>query len=184
MDFALHRLAGPLAALIVVIGVAAALTAMLGTRRRSSTAALDRPWRLEAKATLLSAPELALYRKLRQAAREHIVLSQVQLLQMVRFKHGAWDPSVRNSISQLSVDFLIIEPDTSIVAAVELDDGSHSRDKRRSADARKAHALASAGIPLLRWHVRQMPNVQAVEAALASLPARANTLAQAGRSAP
>jgi hypothetical protein len=68
--------------------------------------------------------------------------------------------------SQLSVDFLIVKPDTSIVAAVELDDASHDRQDRRAADTRKAQALKSAGIPLLRWSVGQMPEVPAIAAAL------------------
>jgi very-short-patch-repair endonuclease len=177
MDSSLLRLAVPDTALIALIAIAAAaIAAVLGRRRRSSASALDRPWPLECKRALLSTPELMLYRRLQQAARTRIVLSQVQLLQIVRFKHGAWDPSIRNAISQLSVDFLIVEPDTSIVAAVELDDPSHARDKRRSADARKTRALESAGIPLLRWHVRQMPSVQAIEAALATGRARGSAV--------
>lgn len=75
----------------------------------------------------------------------------MQLLQAVRFKRGTRNQSVLNRISQLSIDFLIVRPDTSIVAAVELDDGSHRRAARRDADARKTHALGAAGIPLIRW---------------------------------
>jgi hypothetical protein len=72
------------------------------------------------------------------------------LPQALRFKRGHWNAGIANQASQLSVDFLIVKPDTSIVAAVELDDASHDRQDRRAADTRKAHALRSAGIPLLR----------------------------------
>ena len=41
-------------------------------------------------------------------------------------------------ISALSVDFLIVNPDTSIVAEVELDDATHDRQHRRAADPRDA----------------------------------------------
>ena len=77
---------------------------------------------------------------------------------------------IANRISQLSMDFLVVRADTSIVAAIEHDDGSHDRERRRIADARKTHALKSAGIPVVRWNVRQMPDVAAIEAAIGPLP--------------
>jgi hypothetical protein len=58
---------------------------------------------------------------------------------------------------QLSPDFLILNPDMGIVAAVELDDATHTRDNRRQADARESHALKSAGVPLIRWDARACP---------------------------
>jgi hypothetical protein len=110
-----------------------------------------------------------LYRRLVQALPGHIVLAQVQLMQALRFRRGAWSPSVFNRICQLSVDFLVLKPDTSIVAAVELDDRSHERPDRRDADARKEHALWSAGVPLLRWHVSKMPDAAVIGAAVADV---------------
>ncbi len=179
MHPALLHLIVALAALIAPLILVAAAVA-LRARRRSATpgSGLDRPWPLESKGTLLSDSERVLYRRLRQAAPEHIVLSQVQLLQMLRFKPGAEQrQDIRNRINQLSVDFVVLEPDTRIVAAIELDDASHFSERRRAADARKTHALASAGIPLYRWNVRQMPTVRVIEAALASALAKANRLA-------
>lgn len=108
-------------------------------------------------------------RSLVQALPQHQVLAQVQLLQLLRFTRGRWNAGIANRIRQLSVDFLIIRPDTSIVAAIELDDASHARERRQAADARKAHALESAGIPLLRWTVREMPDVAAIAAAVRSV---------------
>lgn len=158
------HLIGPLAVLLVL----AALAAALSTRRRRVPRP-DEPWPLEAKTTLLSAPEQQLYRRLIQALPEYVVLAQVQLLQLVRFRRGRWNAAIANRISQLSVDFLIVRPDTSIVAAIELDDASHARERRQAADARKAHALKSSGIPLLRWAVREMPDVLAIAAAVRSV---------------
>jgi hypothetical protein len=152
---------------LAALSVFAAAALGLGRRRCSpASSTLNRPWPLECKRALLSEPELALYRRLVQAAPEHLVLSQVHLLQMVHLKPGA-RRALKNHFSQLSVDFVVLEPDTRIVAAVELDDASHSRDHRRRADARKTHALSSAGIPLLRWNVRELPSVGAIQAALA-----------------
>lgn len=134
--------------------------------RRRNVGALDTPWPLERKPTLLSAPEQALYRRLLEALPNHRVLAQVQLLQTVRFKRGSRDASILNRISQLSIDFLVVGPETAIVAAIELNDATHDDAQRRAADARKAHALKSAGIPLLIWSVREMPDVPTIRAAI------------------
>jgi Protein of unknown function (DUF2726) len=82
---------------------------------------------------------------------------------------GQRDRAVWNRISQLALDFLIARPDTSIIAAVELDDSSHLRSDRQDADARKGHALESAGVPLIRWRVGKMPDVASIRAAVAGL---------------
>jgi len=118
---------------------------------------------------LLSDPELRFYRRLQQAFPEYLICPQVQLQQAVRFKKGRWNASIANSFNQLSIDFLVVKSDTTIVAAVELDDASHDRAPRRSADARKTHALSCAGIPLLRWNVRQIPEPAAIVTALGEL---------------
>lgn len=97
------------------------------------------------------------------------MLTQVQLARVLRFKRGQRNRAVWNRISQLSLDFLIARPDTSIIAAVELDDSSHLRADRQDADARKGHALESAGVPLIRWQVGNMPDVASIKSAVADL---------------
>lgn len=149
--------------------LALALVATALRPGRTKSPSLNRPWPLEPRRPLLSQPEQVLYRRLAQACPQRIVLCQVQLLQMLRFKRGGWNQGIANRINQLSVDFVVINPDTSIVAAIELDDSSHVRADRRAADARKAHALKSAGIPLLRWHTRELPDASAIQAALAEV---------------
>lgn len=114
-----------------------------------------------------SEPERVLYRRLVEALPDYLVLPQVQLVRVVRFKRGQGDRAVWNRISQLWIDFLIAKPDTSIVAAVELDDSSHLRVDRQDADARKGHALMSAGVPLIRWRVGKLPDVASIKSAVA-----------------
>jgi hypothetical protein len=99
----------------------------------------------------------------------HIVPGQVQLMQALRFRRGVWSPSVFNRICLLSVDFLFLKPDPSIVHADELDDASHDRPDRRDVAARKEHALWSAGVPLLRRHVGKMPDSAAIGTAVADV---------------
>jgi hypothetical protein len=112
-----------------------------------------------------------LYQRLVQTLPNYIVLAQVQLLQIVNFQRGRRTHAILNRISQLSLDFLILNPDTSIVAAVELDDATHTRENRRQADARKRHALKSAGVPLIRWNVKNLPDT----ATILALPAKTST---------
>ena len=157
---------------IAVVAILVALTALRRSKRKRA-GGLEVPWPLERKPSLLTEPEKILYRRLVQALPHHIVLAQVQLLQMMRFRPRAPPYAVLNRMNRLSVDFVVLTSDTGIVAAIELDDASHLRSDRQSADTRKAHALASAGIPLIRWSVRTMPDVNAISAAIesASLPA-------------
>lgn len=153
---------------IVAVAVLLAAVALARPRRRESRGH-DRPWPLEPAATILSEPEQVLYRRLVEALPEYLVLPQVQLARALRFKRGQRDHAVWNRICQLSIDFLIVRPDTSIIAAVELDDSSHRRADRQDADARKGHALESGGVPLIRWRVGKMPDVASIKSAVAGV---------------
>jgi very-short-patch-repair endonuclease len=157
--------------LLCIMVVASLVAVALARPRRRQASWRDRPWPLEATQTILSEPEQVLYRRLVEALPEYLVLPQVQLVRVMRFKRGQRDRAVWNRISQLSIDFLIAKPDTSVVAAVELDDSSHLRVDRQDADARKEHALMSAGVPLIRWRVGKLPDVVSIKSAVTALGA-------------
>jgi hypothetical protein len=146
--------------------IAAGVLGLLAKEFKSRDGARSRPWPLEAKRNLLSERERLLYQRLVQSLPDHIVLAQVQLLQVLNFKRGRRTYAVLNRISQLSLDFLILDPDTRPVAAIELDDVTHELGDRRRADANKSHALKSAGIPLIRWSAKHLPDTAAIRAAL------------------
>ena len=129
---------------------------------------LNRRWPLEAKGHLLTGRERELFERLRAALPGYIVLAQVQVIQLLAFERGRWTREIFNRMCQLSVDFVIVRTDTSIVAAVELDDATHDRVDRRDADARKTHALQSAGIQLVRWNAKSLPDVSAIASAIGS----------------
>lgn len=80
----------------------------------------------------------------------------MQLLQVLNFHRGKRTQAILNRFNQLSLDFLNLNPDTSIIAAVELDDITHAREASRQADARKDHALKSAG----PFEARELADVQ------------------------
>jgi len=154
----------PIALLIALIFIPAVLGVIAAQLKRRSLFA--KPWPLEAKRRVLTDRERALYQRLVQALPGHIVLAQVQLLQVLNFKRGQRTQAILNRFNQLSLDFLILNPDTSIVAAVELDDSTHTREARRQADARKDHALKSAGVALIRWNAKSLPDRVAILAAI------------------
>jgi very-short-patch-repair endonuclease len=148
--------------LVFILTVLAAVAAKL----KPGDGLFAKPWPLEAKRQLLTERERALFQRLMQTLPNHIVLAQVQLLQVLKFQTGRRTQAILNRISQLSIDFLILNPDTSIVAAVELDDATHTREASRQADARKDHALKSAGVPLIRWNAKNLPDRVAILAAI------------------
>jgi very-short-patch-repair endonuclease len=162
----------PIALLVALVFILAVLGAF-ATKLKSRDGLFAKPWPLEAKRQLLTERERALYQRLVQSLPNHIVLAQVQLLQVLNFQRGHRTQAIFNRISQLSLDFLILNPDTSIVAAVELDDSTHTRADRRQADARKDHALKSAGVPLIRWNSKILPDRVAI---LAAIPTAATGL--------
>jgi very-short-patch-repair endonuclease len=156
----------PSVALLIALVFILAVLAAVAARLKPRDGLFSKPWPLEAKRQLLTERERALYQRLVQTLPNHIVLAQVQLLQVLNFQRGRRTQAILNRISQLSIDFLIINPDTSIVAAVELDDSTHAPEKRRQADARKDQALKSAGVPLIRWNAKNLPDRVAILAAI------------------
>src|ERR1700733_6385989 len=116
----------PSIALLIGLVFILAVLALVAAKLKPRDGLFAQPWPLEAKRQILTERERALYQRLVQTLPKHIVLAQVQLLQILNFQRGRRTQAILNRISQLSIDFLIINPDTSIVAAVELDDSTHA----------------------------------------------------------
>ena len=87
---------------------------------------------------ILTRPEQVLYYRLVSALPECIVLAQVQLSRALGVKSGFNFHSWNNRINRMSLDFLVCLKDSTIVAAVELDDGTHERATRVEADANRS----------------------------------------------
>lgn len=150
-----------LAIILVILGALAPLLKPL-----LSGAANKGPWPFHAK-KLLSAPEQVLYHRLVAALPEHIVLAQVQMSRFLGVKKGTDKPRQwLNRINQKSVDFLVCGKDATVVAAIELDDKTHARPDRVAADTTKDRALTDAGVRIIRWNVKSMPDADAIKAAV------------------
>lgn len=134
-------------------------------------------WPFYAK-KLLSQPEQILYFRLLEALPNHIILAQVQLSQLLGVKKGNNHQSWLNRINRMSVDFVVCNKDSSIVAAIELDDSTHLRKNRKTADAKKDKALNSANVRVIRWHVKSIPDISTIQTNITppTLPIESNLI--------
>lgn len=124
------------------------------------------PWPYHAR-NPLSRPELVLYERLCRALPGHIVLAQGGMSRILGVNKEVNFTEWHNRINRMSVDFVICSRDGAILTAIELDDSSHGRMNRPEADAKKDKALAAAGIPLIRWNVKAIPDEGTIQRALA-----------------
>ncbi|MCL6527109.1 MAG: DUF2726 domain-containing protein [Thermaceae bacterium] len=146
---------------LIFVGVVALTTLKARPKNRTN----DEVWPFYPK-KLLSQPEQVLYFRLVQALPNHLVLAQVQLSRLLGVKKGNNYQAWFNRINRLSADFVVCNKDSSVVAVIELDDLSHQRKDRQVADAKKDKALASAGIPVIRWQAKAIPDVATIQTML------------------
>jgi len=142
-----------------------AVVSAVRKRAAEAEAADDSPWPFYAKRPL-SPPEQVLYHRLVAALPEHIVLAQVQLSRVMGVKRVLGARGWMNRINRMSFDFVVCSKDSTVVAAIELDDRSHPSAERIEADIKKSRAASSAGIRLVRWNVKGLPDDDDIRHAL------------------
>ncbi len=109
----------------------------------------------------LSEVEQILYFKIQKAIGEnYLVLPQVAFS---RFLYTTGGNNKENwskfSIArQKVIDYLICKKNFEIMAAIELDDSSHKAEK----DKQRDNILTEAGIKIVRWNVKKMPDEQEI----------------------
>lgn len=151
---------------LAIVLLALAAFVVITLKRRGDSGASDTPWPFYAKKPLTQ-PEQVLYHRLVAAMPECMVLAQVQLSQALGVKKGFNFREWNNRINRMSLDFLVCLKDSTIVAAVELDDKTHEKASRVEADAKKGKALSAAGVPIVRWNVSALPDETAIRQAFA-----------------
>ena len=117
---------------------------------------------------LLSAPEQVLYGRLVDALPDHVVMVQVGLSRVLGIEKGVNHQEWFNRINRMSLDFVVCRKDFSVIAVVELDDSSHDKPDRVRADQKKDKTLMDAGVKIVRWNVKSMPDVQTIAEAFLS----------------
>lgn len=125
------------------------------------------PWPFYVKKPLTQ-PEQVLYHRLVKALPDHIVLAQVQVSRVLGVKKGADFNSWNNRINRLSYDFVVCSKDSTVLAAIELDDKTHESSRQSATDEKKNKATADAGVRLIRWNVKALPDESAIQAQLRS----------------
>jgi Protein of unknown function (DUF2726) len=126
-------------------------------------------WPFYAKQTL-SQPEQVLYHRLVQALPDRIVLAQVQVSRVLGVKKGFNFYEWNNRVDRMSYDFVVCAMDSSVIAVIELDDKSHGSESRRRADAKKDRATSAAGIRMVRWNVKALPDQDFIREAFLEMP--------------
>jgi very-short-patch-repair endonuclease len=147
--------------LIIAVAVIAAI--LIALKAKAKGDAGNEVWPFYAK-KLLSPPEQVLYFRLVQALPEHIILAQVQLSRVLGVKKGHNHQAWNNRINRMSADFVVCNKDSSIVTVIELDDATHQRKDRQAADTKKDKALGSAGIRVVRWQAKTLPDIATIQA--------------------
>src|SRR5258708_4760002 len=145
----------PTVVLVLIIAVFVFLPIVI--RRGRHVAGGPTLWPFYVK-RLLTQPEQVLYHRLVKALPNHIVLAQVQMARVLGVKKGFRFHEWNNRINRMSYDFVICDKAATVIAAIELDDKSHEREDRRESDAKKSKATTDAGLRLVRWHVKSLPD--------------------------
>lgn len=156
----LRATAYPGALVITILVILIASLALLGVvfffvRGSAATPGEPSEYPFEARPPL-NDRERELYWRLRRILPDDIVLAQVGLSRILRVRAGHDFRVWFKRINRMTIDFLVCRGDSTIVAAIELDDAPHGEAERKIADERKSRALESAGIRLLRF--REIPD--------------------------
>jgi Protein of unknown function (DUF2726) len=150
---------------VVLIAAVCLVLLLLLLKRRGLLPAAPDEWPFYVKRPLTQV-EQVLYHRLVRALPEHIVLAQVQVSRVLGVKKGHNFHEWNNRINRLSYDFVVCAKDATVLVAIELDDRSHESDTRAATDAKKNKATAAAGVRLVRWQAKSLPDEAAIRAAL------------------
>ena len=129
---------------LLVLLIVLALVAVVIVKKRGLTGGAEGSWPFYAKRPLTQ-PEQVLYHRLVKFLPEHIVLAQVQVSRILGVKKGFKFHEWNNRINRLSYDFVVCSKDSTVLAAIELDDKSHETTDRAETDKKKERATAAAG---------------------------------------
>lgn len=106
----------------------------------------------------MSNTEQRFFTLLKSSLPHYVVLAQVDLRRIVRSRRCTPRTSPNRS-PQLLLDYVVCQPDFSVVAVIELDDMSHDDEVQRALDAKKDDVMNAVNIPLLRYDVsKQLPS--------------------------
>lgn len=110
----------------------------------------------------LNTTEQGVYRRLREAMPDRVILCQVALSALVKVRKGHPSATWFNRISRKSLDFVVCNEVFDVIAVIEIDGPSHRKVSQRNRDEVKDRALSAAGIRIVRWSTDVLPDVAAI----------------------
>ena len=126
--------------------------------------------RLVKKKALMTPNEKEFFGRLTRAVKgDYTLMSQVAMGAVMEAALPKEHPQfweVRKLFSQKIIDYLLCDKKTlAVIAAIELDDRTHDKEK----DVKRDALMHSAGIPTLRWESRSKPSEQQIRTAIKAL---------------
>ena len=115
----------------------------------------------------LASPHQVLYRRLVAALPGHIVMFQVPVVGVLGVKRVIDSEVWNKRIRHLHFDFVICTQDASVLAVIELDDKTGNEKVR--AEWIKERACTSAGVQMIRWQAKALPDQAAIQQAVGEL---------------
>jgi hypothetical protein len=114
---------------------------------------------------ILTNHERRAYETLRQALPNHIILAQVPLARFIRvptrYSYGEW----LSRVGQLSVDLLVCDPATQVLAVIEVR-GANESARSQQRHQRMVRVLKAAGLRVVVWTEGDIPTADAARSAV------------------
>jgi hypothetical protein len=132
-------------------------------QRRKAWRNANEPWPFYAKRPSVN-PEQVLHQRLVQALPGYIVSIRVPVPSVLGIKRGHDAKTWIRRMRRLQYDFVVFSKDTTVLVAIELKGSVRSENEYSSADQIKARASAEAGVQLLRWQARVLPEHAEIQA--------------------
>ena len=132
-------------------------------QQRKAWRTSEAPWPLYARMPLVG-PEQVLYQRLVTALPEHSVLRGVPLPDVLGVKRGHNTEIWTRRIRHLQYDFVVCSKDATVLVAIALEGGVFGGKDRASADLIKERASIAAGVRLLHWQARALPEHAEIQA--------------------
>jgi hypothetical protein len=137
----------------VIIGVSIAVAVLLKKSLKNASGFFSKK--------PLSEPEQILYWQLIKALPNHVVLAQVSFSRFLYTKNGTGNENFSRlaTARQKVADFVICDKSFYILAVIELDDSTHSKEKDDARDA----ILQEAGLKTIRWKNTKLPTTEEIQ---------------------
>lgn len=132
-------------------------------QRRNAWRAPGVAWPFFARKPLVG-PEQVLYQRLVTALPGYIVLSNVPVSSVLGIKRGHSAVIWIRRIRSLQYDFVVFSKDATVLVAIEIEDGARTVKDFSSAAQIKARASTAAGVRLLLWQSRALPEHAEIQA--------------------